>query len=732
MKDALERLLASRDASTFGDLPAGVLRIVVFEPRRRRWLVLPDESYEIGYSAADVGVAWAVRNSLTATLGCPPSELLRTREDDPPRLGMTVIGEGDDPALWVAGGVTLAIPALDLDAGERFAVTRDNTLAAIEPATEEHGPLELLLDASRSGVHELLGAVDALAALGYSAQAVAGAAGGALAASLLAAGFPAGEAHDVADDLVPPERKPAGGFRPKRSSDLTAGTDKRPKLVDPPRSAYGLLTCPEAAAVGEPFELTVGLSATQSPGVAGGPLTRPASSVGPYALDIRVEVEGLELADPDESWSQSLHVTAEDPHPTASLALIPAAQDMEVRGTKVEATYSVGGQTIGLAVRYLRVFQDAARVPGRGMRDAAGVGVDLVVPSAESAPDLTVRIRIWGLAQKLRWRFESPHDVVLDEPEDRGIGEHPQSFAAQLVRDMNVAEGKEGLEEYLLGVGRTVADQVPDALWTALERVAERTGGPPTVLLLSEEPYVPWELAAMPRPLDPSLPPYLGAQAIVGRWVLADRQPPPPAPPVGVDVAGIAVISGNYESNPRWRRLKEAEEEAAELVERYRARPVDATVGAVLRCLRGEPDADVLHFAVHGKYDPQGIEQGLAMVDGMLRPLQIRGSTLTRAPFVFLNACQVGSGDEILGDYAGMAAAFLHAGASAVVAPLWSVKDGAARSIALTLYERALDRGDRPAELLMRERQAFARSDGTSATCLAYQFFGHPDMRLSR
>jgi CHAT domain-containing protein len=86
----------------------------------------------------------------------------------------------------------------------------------------------------------------------------------------------------------------------------------------------------------------------------------------------------------------------------------------------------------------------------------------------------------------------------------------------------------------------------------------------------------------------------------------------------------------------------------------------------------------------------------------------------------------------VLGDYAGIAEAFLFAGASGVIAPLWSIDDVIAREIALRFYERALA-GEAPADVLRRERAAF-RDDPSvvSSTYLAYQFYGHPQMRLSR
>jgi CHAT domain-containing protein len=211
--------------------------------------------------------------------------------------------------------------------------------------------------------------------------------------------------------------------------------------------------------------------------------------------------------------------------------------------------------------------------------------------------------------------------------------------------------------------------------------------------------------------------------------VLGQRRPALPPPP-SVNVADVAVVSGVYPT-ASW-RLVDAEEEAAAIVERWSAVPVDAVATSVIDCLTGTPPADVLHFAVHGSYAQDGVLEGLILVDGdTLDPMAVKGSTFARAPFVFLNACQVGSGNEVLGDYAGLAAAFLYAGASAVVAPLWSIDDSAAKDLALRFYNAVFDEGRPPAEVLRDERRDFAGPDGDgAATRLAYQFFGHPALAV--
>jgi hypothetical protein len=269
-------------------------------------------------------------------------------------------------------------------------------------------------------------------------------------------------------------------------------------------------------------------------------------------------------------------------------------------------------------------------------------------------------------------------------------------------------------------------------MWKALTAVTQAVHPRrPTVLLLSEEAYVPWELATMPTPIDDTVVGVLGAQLPIGRWVLAVDRPKLP-PPRLVHVDGMVVISGRYEQ-PGWSRLEAAEAEAAALVTDYHAVGVDAVTSKVVSCLLGDPAADVLHFCLHGKYDPGSAKQGLVLIDGeVIDPLVVKGGSLVRAPLVFLNACQVGTGQQTLGDYAGLAESFLFAGAAAVVAPLWSIDDAVASSMAERFYSRAFT-GEALAEIVRAERAGFGAGAGqSSSTLMAFQFFGHPEMRLER
>ncbi len=538
-----------------------------------------------------------------------------------------------------------------------------------------------------------------------------------------------------ADETSAPAREPAPPSpSPSPADEPVAAT----ATADPPRTAYSLIECAEAVVAQTEFEATIGLSEAQVAGVAGPVLVRPESSRGPYTLTVQVVADGFSLRE-GETWRHELPVTAEAAYPSFVLHLRADGQDDEVRPRTLQAIYSVDGQSMGLAVRALAVVKDAHLLE-HAPKQAPPEPGSMSIPTSHDAADLTVRIQTGESDNggRLLWTFDTPHTNidVPDAPVSTNIGSRPEDFARTIVDGVGVREGQLGLRAYLQGIGNTIAEQMPQQFWDMLQAVAKQAaseGRAPSVFILSEEPYVPWELACVDPPLsdDASVPPFLGAQACVGRWVLGQRRPKLP-PPVAVKVAAMAVVSGEY-NQPGWNRLLEAEQEAATIEQSYGATAVPATTQDVLQCLGGVPAAQALHFAVHGIYDPNSVMNGIVLTDGQtLDPLEVKGSVLASSPFVFLNACQVGSSNRILGDYGGMADAFLYAGASGVVAPLWSIKDTIAREIALRFYAEAFA-GTPPAEILRRERAAFHGVEaGDSATCLAYIWYGHPSLKLTK
>jgi hypothetical protein len=509
-------------------------------------------------------------------------------------------------------------------------------------------------------------------------------------------------------------------------------------------AAYGLLESPERVVAGQEFVLKVGLSPQPQRGVTGGAFDLPRPTRRSYRLHVQLIATGFDLR-PRERARIELEVADDRLYPTKDLHLTARDVDAESADLDVTAIFSIRGHPIGAAIRKVRVMRSDQPQPAP--TTSTSTGANMMVPAGEPPADVTLTIKA-GIGGVLSWVLDSRLNGVRlpgDEPPTSSIGPDPQTYSANLVKSIQLKAADPGLDSLLAGYGVEIHDAMPTAVRDALAAAnAKVAPGTLNLLILTDEPHVPWELAQLDEPFDPSAPNHLGSQVNVARWVLAPGNMPT-VPPQSVRATQMAVVWGVYTS-ASLPRLHEAEGEADDLQHGYHALSVDAVPDKVNGLLRGDPAADILHFAVHGRYDPNAAGDGIYLTKGLpVSPTQIRGGNLrARAPFVFLNACQVGSASQTLGSYGGIAQAFLRSGASAVVAPLWSINDKVARSIALDFYRQVLDERasggaaaaseqiPTVAELLrLARRKAITDQDPTSATYLAYQFYGHPSLRLT-
>ena len=109
-----------------------------------------------------------------------------------------------------------------------------------------------------------------------------------------------------------------------------------------------------------------------------------------------------------------------------------------------------------------------------------------------------------------------------------------------------------------------------------------------------------------------------------------------------------------------------------------------ADINAILRYAS---DARIVHFATHGKLDPEdparsflllANNQQLGVVDVMQLPLK-------NTDLVVLSACETGLGTTGL-EYATLARAFAHAGAPSILATLWEVPDEPSKLLVTQFY----------------------------------------------
>lgn len=426
-----------------------------------------------------------------------------------------------------------------------------------------------------------------------------------------------------------------------------------------------------------------------------------------------------------------------------------------------------GGEPVGIHRRTIRVAQTPDDLAAELVTTAPEVGAESSCLSPLKHPvDLVLVVEHADTSGRFLWSAysgaETPLTLPLTAELSSELGEATASFATDNRRTIDVSDDPFATFLWLEGRGVDIADAMPAAVCDLLVRLIETSRQTPaTVLLLTEEVDVPWELAVLSttdevgderRVRGPGgSSPFLGSHVSIARWPLTSK-PRRLFPPPRVDVARHAIVAADYGdiAGSGWCSLPDAVAEAHDLASAFppadRVRPRFADV---IQLLEGDPPDEVLHLALHGQFDPTSTDdEGLVLVrqlvDGSFSPqyLQadhVKSRLMPRHPFVFLNACQTGAAKRVLGDYGGLAAAFVRAGASAVVAPLWNLDDDVARVVAGEFYTSVYGSGDLSAgEALRRIRSEYARdrfADGEwapSPTRLAYQLFGHPQLRLAR
>ncbi len=558
---------------------------------------------------------------------------------------------------------------------------------------------------------------------------------------------------------------------------VTRGLTPSPSPAPPPApgpppppvptvEAYPRLDVPSEVLPGARFDVVVGLSAAPPAGIPAeqAPGMRIPAPTPTIELVVQVVADGFTAP---EGIRRTLVVARDDP--AAATVTVPlvaptdlpnaaSARTSAWRGV-VEIDLSVAGAPVGRAWREVVVSPSAA--PG-APTSVAGAGL-AVAPTGAPAADLTVSISEGADPARLLWTFTTPHDVPL--PTGQVLSELPvasaMSFALGQIKDVATADGTSVAENRIKGIARAVASATPVEFWEVLCAVwalVKAQGQVPSVLLVSSDPYVPWELASVEPDwvvdqtlVDQAAPAVLGAQVRMGRWLPAGPRTPsgvqrPTVPPTtAIEVTRMAVVVGDYQSESGLRPLPNAIEEGRTLTDTYPSVWVKGTLDEVDQLLDGtltergkKVDVQVVHVACHGEVDPaHPAYNGMVLSDTALRmdATIVRGSELgrTSAPLVFLNACQLAqSTGDLLCDYGGLAGAFLTEGCRGFLAPLWSVEDGLAYDTAVEFYRLCLDEHVGVGEAVRRLRGRFTTIPGrTQTTPLAYVFYGHPDLELT-
>jgi CHAT domain-containing protein len=252
-----------------------------------------------------------------------------------------------------------------------------------------------------------------------------------------------------------------------------------------------------------------------------------------------------------------------------------------------------------------------------------------------------------------------------------------------------------------------------------------------TLLIFSDEPWIPWELV---RPWGDGVngdSDFLCAQFDMSRWYYSSKS----QVPMGLlDVRMVAPVFPP--SN-----LPAARDEAryfSQLPARWPAislyDPLPVRRREVLDVLAGGR-AQVLHFGTHGWLRPQG--GGIASItlqDGALKAEDVVGNLiafgLKRAtPLVFMNACHSGRQTTGLVRADGWVERYLELGCRAFLGANWEVNDQLAAQFAAEVYNRLVN-GASIARAVREARLVLRGLDPDNPTWLAYSLYAHPNLTV--
>lgn len=512
--------------------------------------------------------------------------------------------------------------------------------------------------------------------------------------------------------------------------DDTTLSEQLAHLLHPPVvTRYTDVYAPTRVVVGQRFPIIVGLARAPADGESDLPVIQARLN---QLIRVVLTPRGPE---PLGETTKTLQVTEGDSEPAVFYlrAVQTGAQSVLID------FYSESHLVVSLTHRLMAAEAGEAAAPGKLPAQTVPLG-DFTAPY----PDLVLRVCTEGNRLTYTLHYRTTEERILQGPRLRA---DPEQYRYQIIREIeNLARGLDADGLPLTDApGNTLA---PADFFRRLEKIGQRLyrelfgeelaheyrerirGRVRTLEIVSDEPWIPWELV---KPYDDGVDDdFLCLQYAFSRWVSGGT-----APAAEIIADSLACIA------PTDSGLVEAQNErdfvrglAAQFGLTDRS-PAEAQRDLVEALLEGEAPVKLWHFACHGNFDRDapGNSPLILQYKRPLRPYDLVGRAQSRLrndrPLVFLNACRAGQGGLSLTGLGGWAATLVgDCRVGALIAPLWSVSDDAAHSFARAFYEACQQPGMTLAEAVQQARLDTRQAYPQDTTYLAYSLYAHPNARL--
>jgi hypothetical protein len=392
----------------------------------------------------------------------------------------------------------------------------------------------------------------------------------------------------------------------------------------------------------------------------------------------------------------------------------------------------------------------------RFLMQASGEVVDDTIAQADLKPVddrqelpnvLYIREGEMGLKQVLQFDFESRslNKIVRCTSEPFENADARKEYIKNLYAELEDFWADDALEyqsfmRKLQARGVEIFDkliplELRKVLWEERENLE-------TIQVISDEPFIPWELAYLKEPGKKAVrDSYFLAEKGLVRWLAEDDKFPPLK--LRLRDGKAAYVIPDYPPASNY-QLPGAQAECTMLQEVLAATAVVPSSSEVQDAMEIPGRFDILHFACHGLANPSSIWDSGLLMQGQMKDNAYRQDNLMSSqveafadlqephapgPLVFLNACQVGRQGYSLTGTGGFARAFVKSGAGAFVSTHWSVGDLSALDFSKTFYEQLLD-GKNMMTAVAAARQAAKNKE--EMTWLSYVVYADPYARLIR
>lgn len=506
-----------------------------------------------------------------------------------------------------------------------------------------------------------------------------------------------------------------------------------PNLRSPLTTRYTDIACPRRVWVGAE-RLAVVVRLTVAPPTRSAVL-QPLSVRVDAPVQIRLTAPAFDLLN---AADQATPVLPDADSPPVVFDLKPRV----VGPTSLVFDFRQAGNPVGTAVAPIEITSyevvDAAESRG---------GAALQLPAGIDPPDLilTIQYDATGGAPRLLMTLEETATARVTTFAPVSLRSDPEEATAALYDDLTTLAEQAAdhaddaaflaeLNDAVQQIGFKLWRQLIPAGLKDLYLAQQAAWADKTLLVVSDEPHIPWELV---WPYSPATgradeAPWAVTLRLL-RWLRRDAVSTGYAgPPAVIPLRRLACVA------PDRTGLAHLADERDFLRDLLRAlaledvSPAAAQRRAVLALLR-RGGYDWLHVIAHGAPPgddaPAGaieLEDALLLPDDLIGPQAESYIHQVRPGFV-LNICHGGRQRWGLTQLDGWANVLIGAGAGLVAAPRWSVTDRQALAFAQSFYRHLLGNAPVAHAVYEARRAAFAAGD---PTWLAYSVYAHPSARV--